>query len=170
MTRMKRNAVTVAMTVGAAMGLSACDDKSESTTTAPVVSVSPGVSATPSDTVTPDVSATLPETVTPDASRHDHQLDEDLDAEVEISMIGTAIYRWFVNNDTIPTVIKNSDGYYVVGGSLLDYQSSPNVVIGGVTGSSYDECCVWVTNSEGDVAVKGYQFSTQGGVEAGNCK
>jgi len=88
-------------------------------------------------------------------------------AKADVSILGKEIATYWIDGDSMPTVTQSGDQYSVGGSAIL--RSSPNVVFGAITGSSATDWCVYVTNPKGDVAVTGYQYSAQSGLEAGHC-
>lgn len=104
---------------------------------------------------------------------------EDSAAKADVSTLGKEIATWFIDNADAPTV-EAIDGQYFITDtdpdSLIGNQSN-NVQLGSTTLSalgggavSSQNWCVWVYNTQGDVAAKqGYQYSAQGGLEAGSC-
>lgn len=104
---------------------------------------------------------------------------EDSAAKADVSTLGKEIATWFIDNADAPTV-EAIDGQYFITDtdpdSLIGNQSN-NVQLGSTTLSalgggavSSQNWCVWVYNTQGDVAAKqGYQYSAQGGLEAGAC-
>jgi len=93
---------------------------------------------------------------------------QDSVAKADVSTLAVAIATYWIDGTGMPAVTQSGDRYSV-DGAVIDYTSSPNVVLGGATGSSSVDWCVYVTNPEGDIAVTGYQYSAMRGLEAGHC-
>lgn len=90
----------------------------------------------------------------------------DAAAKTDVYTLARGITTWYVDNDGSPPPVETSDGrYYVDGFPAGDV--SPDVVLGGVTGTGPSDWCVWVTNPEGDV--KSFEYSAANGFQAGTC-
>lgn len=104
---------------------------------------------------------------------------EDSAAKADVSTLGKEIATWFIDNSSAPTLGVTNGQYFITDTnpqSLIGNQSN-NVQLGSTTLSalgggtvSSQNWCVWVYNTQGDVAAsQGYQYSAQGGLEAGSC-
>lgn len=104
---------------------------------------------------------------------------EDSAAKADVSTLGKEIATWFIDNSNPPTLGVTNGQYFITDtdpDSLIGNQSN-NVQLGSQTltaanggAASSQDWCVWVYNTQGDVAAsQGYQYSAQGGLEAGSC-
>lgn len=91
---------------------------------------------------------------------------DDTSAKADVSTLGKEIATWYVENDGPPPAVETSGGNYYVDGFMVG-TVSPNVVLGGVTGTGPWDWCVWVTNPEGDL--KAFEYSAERGLQAGTC-
>jgi len=93
---------------------------------------------------------------------------EDTAAKNDVSNLGKEIATFWVDGTAMPNVVASAGRYYV------DFQDSgaqsTNVVLGGASGTTATDWCVWVLNSEGDVAASpGFEYSAQSGLQSGSC-
>lgn len=96
----------------------------------------------------------------------------DTDAKIDVATLGMDIQIYFIDNAGPPPEITVVDGHYHLDapasqGADNDAPVSPGVVFGGVSGTDYLDWCVWVVNPNGNV--KYYQFSSESGLDSGNC-
>ncbi len=93
---------------------------------------------------------------------------EDSAAKADVSTLGKEVATWWVDGTAMPTIAEGTDTYTIAGENVGN--RSNNVELGGDTGSTATDWCVWVYNLEGDVAAStGYEYSAQGGLAAGAC-
>ncbi|PKQ25068.1 MAG: hypothetical protein CVT64_11575 [Actinobacteria bacterium HGW-Actinobacteria-4] len=91
-------------------------------------------------------------------------------AKADVSTLGKEIATYFVDHDGPPPTIVVVDGSYTfkdgtpMGGSN---RKSANVELGGQTGSSWSDWCVWVTATEGEF--KDFEYSAERGLQQGRC-
>jgi prepilin-type N-terminal cleavage/methylation domain-containing protein len=92
----------------------------------------------------------------------------DAAAKQDLHSISLAILSIIEKQPDLPTVSMTGRDYYVEGdryGTL-----SPNVLFGGISGTSVNDWCVYVTNPNGKIAAsQGFQYSSTGGMEPGSC-
>lgn len=90
----------------------------------------------------------------------------DTSAKADVATLGKEIATWYVDNDGPPPAVVTEAGHYYVDGVAVA-PVSPNVTLGGQTGSGATDWCVWVTNPEGDV--ENFRYSAYGGLYPGTC-
>jgi len=103
---------------------------------------------------------------------------EDSATKADVSTIGKEIATYFVDGQqttTGPLAVSKTAAtpshWQLSGGELaaaVDLgRVSDNVVLGGQTITNATTWCVYLTNPQGDKAVKGYKYSAAGGLEEG---
>jgi len=92
----------------------------------------------------------------------------DATAQKDMHSMSIAILSIIEKQPDLPTVSVTGHFYYVEGeraGAL-----SPHVEFGGISGTSVEDWCAFVTNPNGDIAAStGFQYSATGGLEPGHC-
>jgi hypothetical protein len=97
---------------------------------------------------------------------HQREKADDTSAKVDVSTLAREIATWYVDNDGPFPAVETSGGHYYVDGVMVA-TVSPDVVLGGATGTGPSDWCVWVTNPEGDL--KTFEYSSARGLQAGSC-
>jgi hypothetical protein len=90
---------------------------------------------------------------------------EDAAAKADVSRLGIDINVWYVDHEGAPPAITVRGGYYYVDG-VRSAMVSASVKLGGQTGTTQNDWCVWVTNQNGDL--KDFQY-TSDGLSSGRC-
>lgn len=94
---------------------------------------------------------------------------QDSAARADVSTLGLHIATNFVDDSQMAAVSVDGDYYLVQGAGIGDVlvPRSSGVELGGLTGSDYSNWCVWVYAEDG--TEQAFQYSAQGGLEAGSC-
>lgn len=92
----------------------------------------------------------------------------DAAAQQDVHSIALAVLSIIEKQPDLPTVTVTGIDYYIDG---VNYgHLSPNVEFGGISGTSVNDWCVYVTNPKGKVAAtEGYQYSSDGELVPGSC-
>jgi len=99
---------------------------------------------------------------------HQRQKASDAAAKNDTHNVALAVLSIIEKQPDLPTVTVVGDEYFVEGERFGHL--SPNVVFGGISGTSVNDWCVYMTNPKGDIAAtQGYQYSAIGGLEPGSC-
>jgi type II secretory pathway pseudopilin PulG len=91
---------------------------------------------------------------------------EDASAKADVAALGKEIATWYVDHPGNPPAVETAGDVYLVDGMIVA-RISPNVVLGGQTGSGATDWCVWVRNPEGDI--KDFRYSAAEGLDSGTC-
>ena len=94
----------------------------------------------------------------------------DTSAEADVSTLGRDIAWYYVDNvGPVPQITVSGGDYHLPGGVAgYDVEPvSPHVALGGVSGTSATNWCVWVTNPEG--LYKDFKYSARDGLARGRC-
>ncbi len=94
----------------------------------------------------------------------------DAAAKSDVAGLGLELATYFVDHDGPAPQIAVVDGAYVFeDGTPMsrDPLVSPDVRLGGQTGESWDDWCVWVTGTGGDL--KEFEYSSANGLRQGRC-
>jgi len=92
----------------------------------------------------------------------------DAAAKQDVHSVALAVLSIIEKQPDLPTVTMTGNDYYVEGTKYGHL--SPNVVFGGISGTSVNDWCIFVTNPKGKIAATdGFQYSATGGLEVGSC-
>jgi prepilin-type N-terminal cleavage/methylation domain-containing protein len=89
------------------------------------------------------------------------QKAQDTAARSDVSSLGIAINTFYVDGSGAPPAVTVVANRYQVAGVDVGPVST-NVKLGGVTGTSSANWCVWVYNPLGDLAKAGFQYNSGG--------
>ncbi|WP_084078237.1 type II secretion system protein [Demequina sp. NBRC 110057] len=100
---------------------------------------------------------------------------EDSAAKADVSTLGKEIATYWVDGSAAPTVEEGGteeEPTYTINDEMVSNRSD-NTELGGYSGATATDWCVWVFNDEGDVAATdgggGYSYSAEGGLQDGPC-
>jgi type IV pilus assembly protein PilA len=90
----------------------------------------------------------------------------DASAKADVSTLGKEVATWYVDHEGGPPAVTASGGEYSVD-RVVVAAVSPNVQLGGISGTGSTDWCVWVSNPQGDL--KDFEYSAAGGLDQGSC-
>lgn len=94
----------------------------------------------------------------------------DAAAKSEVTSLGLELATYFVDHDgPAPQIVQVDGSYAFEDGTPMAREPmvSPHVTFGGQTGESWDDWCVWVVGTGGDV--KEFEYSSANGLRHGRC-
>ncbi len=90
---------------------------------------------------------------------------EDAAAKADVSTLGKEIATYWVDGTSMPAIAGDGSNYSISGTNIGN--QSDNVALGGVSGTTSSDWCVWVYNLEGDKSVGGVEYSAASGLTVG---
>ncbi len=89
----------------------------------------------------------------------------DTAARADVATLGIEVNVWYVDHTGAPPTIEESGGHYFMDGVDVG-PVSEGVSLGGISGTSEADWCVWVENPDGDLRY--FQYSPAG-MNTGRC-